>query len=869
MLSISPLSGGGQGYYLALANLNYYLEGGEPEGRWFGQGCAEFGLSGTVERDHLERLCNGFQPDDPEHKLVQNAGVLEGPKARKPGDDLCFSADKTVSAIFAVADDDLREKIRQAQDRAVNAALEAAQEYAGIARVGRDGQRFVTAPLLSAKFPHSTSRAEEPQLHTHTLLLNLTRLENGKSRTIDSTHVYHWKMALGSLYRAEMAREMQRLGFEVSRVEQGTNVFYRVEGVPEPLVELWSTRRAEVEEKLRLEVGSLDAASARAKEIATLDTRRKKNLEKPFVELVSGWREDARAFGFTPEYVQQLRSPYQAPSVEDLERRKHEVWNEALSQLTYYEAHWAEKDMVRIVADRAQGRLSADEVRELVTHKIRSQELLVKGHLVTREKNTATHQYVDRVESRYTTPLIMAHEYRLLETVERLNQEPHHSVDPALRDRVLARFPTIEPEQRQAVERLTSGGPIRMLSGTAGTGKSFALTACREIFEAEGRQVIGMADAGRTARRLEADTGIPSRTMAKRLIQLQRGQLTLNEHSTLVVDEAGMLGSVAFAKILEYVEKSKAHILFVGDSWQLQPVTAGAPYKVLGNLVDGEATLNRIRRQEQQWARDAVLDLKAGKSADALAKFIEHKQFTLTETRREAMGQVVARWESNGGVRDPEQSLMIAGTNGEVTELNRLAQAVRIHAGLVDPEQKLKVDSVFLHAGDKIVFRHPSTRYSLLNGDTGTVLAVDPERQTLTVQLDRDPRQVLVNLSPTAKRYSPKHCRLAYAQTSHLMQGATVDHVSVLLGGPTTDLHQGYVQGSRARKSTHLVINAEDAGPDLKDIIRTLGRERQKRMAHEVFAPEKVKARVPNPPRVEPPVPEPLRPPHHGPILTP
>ena len=247
-------------------------------------------------------------------------------------------------------------------------------------------------------------------------------------------------------------------------------------------------------------------------------------------------------------------------------------------------------------------------------------------------------------------------EKKLLETVERMNQRPRHEVDPQLRERVLAKYPTMEPEQRQAVEQLTSGGPIRMLSGTAGTGKGFTLNACREIFEAEGRQVIGMAEAGRTAQRFEADTGIASRTMAKRLIQLQRGELKLSENSTLVVDEAGMLGTAAFAKVLEHVEKANAHILFIGDSFQLQPVTAGAPYKTLGNLVDGEAKLNQIRRQEQQWARDAVLDLKAGKSAEALEKFIANKQFTLTETRREAMGQVVQRWEQTGGVQNPEKS---------------------------------------------------------------------------------------------------------------------------------------------------------------------------------------------------------------------
>src|SRR5262249_44848838 len=147
--------------------------------------------------------------------LVQNAGVLEGDKARKPGDDMTFSAPKHVSAIFAVCDDGLRDEIRKVQEKAVKAALDLCQDKAGLARCGRNGQKFEDAPLVWAAFEHCTSRAGDPQLHTHALLINLTMLEGGKERTIDSTHIYHWKMALGALYRAELARGLERLGFEI------------------------------------------------------------------------------------------------------------------------------------------------------------------------------------------------------------------------------------------------------------------------------------------------------------------------------------------------------------------------------------------------------------------------------------------------------------------------------------------------------------------------------------------------------------------------------------------------------------------------------------------------------------------------------
>src|SRR5436190_2003642 len=153
MLSISALGGGGQRYYLELVNINYYSEGGEPPGRYYGLGARELGLAGTIEREHLERLANGFDHLTGE-KLVQNAGVLKGPKARKPADDLTFSADKTVSAIWAVADKDLQQALQRMHDRAVRKALDFMQDRAGFARIRKNGTQLVRAPLIFALFNH-------------------------------------------------------------------------------------------------------------------------------------------------------------------------------------------------------------------------------------------------------------------------------------------------------------------------------------------------------------------------------------------------------------------------------------------------------------------------------------------------------------------------------------------------------------------------------------------------------------------------------------------------------------------------------------------------------------------------------------------
>jgi conjugative relaxase-like TrwC/TraI family protein len=839
MLSISPLSGGDHRYYLSLTNVNYYTESGEPLGTWHGLAASEFGLKGYVEKEHLERLCNGFHHETGE-KLVQNAGVTEGDKARKPGDDMTFSADKTISALFAATtDEELRAGIRAAHERAVKVALDLAQAKAGFVRIGKDGQESIPAPLVWALFEHCTSRAQDPQLHTHALLLNLTVLENGKTRTIDSTHIYHWKMALGALYRAEMARGMQRLGFDVERVDTGSSVFFRIRGVPEELVEFWSKRRAELEEKLRLELGSLDAASAKAKEIATLETRRKKEEERARKEMHETWEQEAREYGFTPEYIQSLRRPYQAPKPDETEQNKAEIWREALSKLSYHNAYWSEAEMTKTVAERAAGRLSAMEVRELIANKIRSPELVTKGHLITREKNASENQYLDRVEEQFSTPRILATEKKYLDLVQGLHERAgRHEVKREILDEVFRKYPTIDPEQKRAVEYLTSGGPIRLLSGTAGAGKSFCLKVCNEVWTRENRTVVGVAEQGSTQKMLEQETGIKSDTLAMTLIRLDSGRLKLTERTTVVCDEAGMLGTVPMARLQSHVAKAQARLVFAGDSLQLQPVQAGAPFKYIADIV-GEEKLVNIRRQKEQWARDAVHDLKAGRSDEALRKFLVHDQLIGTDTRREAMQKQIAKWKELGGVTNPERVLMVADLNHEVRELSLQAQAERIRAGLVDPARKIYANKVFFHVGDKLVFKQPSRFYDIVNGDRALVLDVDPQRNRLTVKLDRDGREVEINLNPKARRYSADKLCLAYCVTTYGAQGVTVPHCLVLLGGPMANLHSGYVQGSRGQESTWFFINKQEAGPELRDIVRSLAKVRQKKMAHEVFYPEK------------------------------
>ncbi len=271
----------------------------------------------------------------------------------------------------------------------------------------------------------------------------------------------------------------------------------------------------------------------------------------------------------------------------------------------------------------------------------------------------------------------------------------------------------------------------------------------------------------------------------------------------------------------------------------------------------------------------AFLHFQLKQYKEALTAYAERGHFHLAETRPQAMAQLIEQWKKDGGISKPESVMMLASLNSEVKELNLQAQAERIRAGEVDPEKKIHANGVNFHEGDRLQFQKNSRELGVSNSDMATVLKVDSLRKRITVRVDDDGREINVALN----RYQPENLRLGYASTTHKAQGASIPFAHVLMGGSLTDLHMGYVQASRSQKSTHIFSDKEAAGPELDDLIRALGREHQKTMAHEMGIPTPSEERereqdpgpVPPPPQVVqvPPAPAPSHAPSHGPAFGP
>jgi conjugative relaxase-like TrwC/TraI family protein len=831
MLSINALGRGQEEYYLKLAREDYYLRGSEPPGYWLGSGAAALGLAGAADADHFRRLFDGYGPDG--RPLVQNAGA----ENRQPGWDLTFTAPKDVSVFWAMAGAGDRSQVEQAHAAAVAAAMGFLEDDFAWTRRGKAGAEAEPCGLLAAAFEHGTSREQDCNLHTHVILTNVGVRADGTTGSILSKPLYETKMAAGALYRAELARQLQqRLGLACEPKQS----WFTLSGVPADAAHEFSTRRKQIE----AELAERGCSGAKASEAAALATRQAKEA-RPRDELFAGWQDRGRAVGFGPDEAARLigvARPCGNPAA-----RLRAAVPEAVRRLTDTRSHFAERDVVRGVAEAVQAEgIAAVDIRGYVRAYLEGSPDVVR--LGVR----------DRLP-RYTTTELFEIEAKLLAGAERAAGDrskdlPDHAVTAALaaaEAKAKAAGRELSDEQVAAVRHLTQGGGgVRVVSGLAGTGKTTLLDAARDAWERGGMTVVGAALAGKAAQGLQDGAHIASNTIHRRLIDLAAGRLKLTPKSVVVIDEAGMVGTRHLAQLADHCREAGSLLVLVGDHRQLQSVDAGGAFKGIGDRI-GRAELTQITRQSEEWAREAVRRVVGGDAASALAAFADRGLLAVADDRAAAMRELVAAWRA-GGAADPERHLIFAGTNEEAARLNRLCQGERRAAGHVSGVG-LAVGTDLAQPGDRVLFTRNDRSVGVKNGSLGTVTAADPALQTLRVRLDGG-REVVVPLE------TYDDVRLGYAVTTHKGQGVTVDHAYVLAGGPMTDRELAYVQLSRARATTRVFVDRTEAGEQLGDLARAMAKSRPQELAHDVAAGPEGRTATDDPTaRTEPMAPEVVR----------
>lgn len=287
MLSVANLTrqdlGKAASYYGDGAD-DYYAKEGEAA-MWQGEGAERLGLEGEVDRDQFKNLLAGKLPDG---SRVNRATRGENTKERI-GLDLTFSAPKSVSIQALIGRDP---EIIKAHDRAVATAVAEAEKRA-MARRKVGGKAVIehTANLVVAKFRHETSRELDPQLHTHAVVMNLTQRADGEWRALKNDDIVKQLKYLGSVYQAELAVELQGLGYQLRQEKDGT---WELAHISRDQLAEFSRRSQQIEERLAAKGITRDEATAAEKQAATMQTRAKKEPHADRDAIFEDWTRRAK-----------------------------------------------------------------------------------------------------------------------------------------------------------------------------------------------------------------------------------------------------------------------------------------------------------------------------------------------------------------------------------------------------------------------------------------------------------------------------------------------------------------------------------------------------------------------------------------------
>ncbi len=692
---------------------DYYLRGGTATGTWRGSGAAELGLEGPVSAEGLVRLFDGEHP---------GTGGQLGRRLRRDGVaawDLTFSADKSVSLLWALGDEETRRQVLEALEEATASALGYLESVASSTRgarrvpltdeqgrpvLGEDGTpRFgtetwpiATAGYVAASFTEFTSRADDPQLHTHVVVGNRVRGVDGGWRALDGRLLYRHKLAAGYLHEAVLRRELtRRLGVCWQPIVKG---MADIGGFTRDQIEAFSRRRRQLEE-WRQAQGLADTAAAR--EVAVLATRSPKT-DRPLEALEVVWRQRAAQVGLTPERIARLMNRSRQVTPAD----PGALFERLASPdgLTAQTSSFAKPEVVKEIAAALPEGGSRDEIEALADVFLQTRDVVpLLGGRGTERVEASEHPIEARYERfdeliddeararrmrrgdgslfpgvahelRYSTAELLATERRVIERALAGMGAGRWTAPERLVTARLRRSRQLTEGQREMVRRFaTSGNAVDVGVGPAGTGKTAVMGVIGELAALTGTPIVGAALAARAAAGLEAATGIASATLTRLIGESKLGG-GLPQGAVVVVDEAGMVGTRQLAAVSDLVEQAEGKLMLIGDDRQLPEIDAGGLFRALARRLPAVELTDNVR-QRHQWERTALAQLRHGSVADAIDMYRRRRRLIIGSTRNDTLARAVRDWYQHvEAVGDLSDGLLVAHDNDTVAELNEGAR---------------------------------------------------------------------------------------------------------------------------------------------------------------------------------------------------
>lgn len=496
MISMKAItsSGGATKYFTEQhRNVEYYADE-KVNSEWGGHGADMQGLGGRdVTPEELTKQLDGkvqeFNKEDGTWNEVQLGVQRKGELQHRAGWDLTFSAPKSISLeseVWGKAD------VRQAHEDAVKVAMTFLEDKAAQTRA--NGQFVKTGNLTYSMFQHATSRAGDPQTHTHVLVANVTFVD-GKAYSLSNEKLMDFRATADAVYKNELAHQLISKGYALKWDSKGN---FEISGYNQANLDAFSKRNDAIKDALAERGLSKATASHAARQIATLGTRQAKDHPETAEAHRAKWQEEAATNGVN----QAVRDMANATAMGGQKVADLAVQG-ALNHLTEREMAFSEQDLWKAACKFSQGAVQIDRLAAAI------QEQLKSGNLSLREDGKYTTR--DSVQSEIDMAKHLAAGSGAHEAVM-----TEKEFEKALAKFERAKGFELSGEQRNAARMILVGDDrFQGVQGLAGTGKTTLLEFVREAAENKGWHVQGFANGGAQADKLQMESGIKSDTTAR------------------------------------------------------------------------------------------------------------------------------------------------------------------------------------------------------------------------------------------------------------------------------------------------------------------------------------------------------------------
>jgi len=799
-----------------------YLDAPDEEpGRWRGGEAASLGLAGIVEAEQLEALLGGH---DPTTGVRLGSALVDRFKAdgtrikAVAGYDATFSAPKSLSVWWALTGDP---GLLAAHDAAVGAVLDHLEAQGSTTRIRRDGSRaFVdTGGLSMATFRQSTSREDDPQIHTHVVISTNVRAADGRCYALDARYLKRKQRALGGIYQSVLRAELaHRYGVAWGPIADGQA---ELAAMPGELLDAFSKRARQVEDYLEIKLMGFRETEGRdptrweraaiAREAAA-DSRRDKT-GAAVTDLRQVWRDEAAVLGWTPA---RLTSVLTTGSARRAGPHAPLTVEEVLDRLSASSSTWLPIDVLRVLCDTlppdaehtgAEWMAALEAAVDRLTEQNAVLDPGVSGPV---RRSDGRSIWVEPTKAHLTDRHILDQEERILAFAEEARPAtPTASPSVDTTD--------LDTLQADAARAVAGDDRLVVIVGPAGTGKTTTLARAVDDLDRSRRPVFGVAPTAKAASVLADGAGMPTDTVAKLLYEWRRPEGPGDAHrlpagTTLVVDEAGMVGTGSLDALVGLAREQRWRLVLVGDPLQLQAVGRGGMFDELCRSTPTHE-LATIHRFTHRWEQAASLQLRRAEPA-ALDRYFHHERVEAGSFLTLQV-DIARRWVDH---HDAGRSVaVVAETNAHVDALNLAIQAARRDlghlgrstTGIAGHEQAFIGDHVATRRNDRTL--RTDNGQPVRNRARWTVQAIG-RNGSLTVAHQRGEGTVTLPAD-----YVREHVRLGYAATAHGNQGDTVD-VGLTVVTNATSHRSLYVGATRGRHENRLLVVADDI-EEARDVL--------------------------------------------------